>query len=76
MKEFHVKEPLNIFFYNMKEMSEFCKSVKLGRFIRKKNCKRLCATLHTIQLMLVHKNASNYSKMSKKMIRRFYDIIK
>ena len=29
MKEFHVKEPLNIFFYNMQEMSEFYKSVKL-----------------------------------------------
>ena len=76
MKEFHVKEPLYIFFYNMKEMSEFCKSVKLGSFIKKKNCKSLCATLHTIQLMLDHKNAINCSKMSKKMIRRFYDIIK
>ena len=30
----------------MKEMSEFCKSVKLGRFKKKKNCKRLCSTLH------------------------------
>ena len=29
MKECHVKEPLYMFFYNMKEMSEFCKSVKL-----------------------------------------------
>ena len=29
MKEFHAKEPLYLFFYNMKEMSEFCKSVKL-----------------------------------------------
>ena len=29
MKEFHIKEPLYVFFYNMKEMSEFCKSVKL-----------------------------------------------
>ena len=29
MKEFHFKEPLYMFFYNMKEMSEFCKSVKL-----------------------------------------------
>ena len=29
MKEFHVKELLDRFFYNMKEMSEFCKSVKL-----------------------------------------------
>ena len=36
MKEFHVKEPLHIFFYKMKEMSEFCKSVKLGRFKKKK----------------------------------------
>ena len=48
----------------MKEMSEFCKSLKLGRFKKKKNCKRLCATLHTIQSMLVHKNASNCSRMS------------
>ena len=29
----HVKEPLCIFFCNMKEMSEFCKSVKPRRFI-------------------------------------------
>ena len=29
MKEFHAKEPLHIFFYNMKEMSEFCKSAKI-----------------------------------------------
>ena len=29
MKEFHVKIPLYIFFYDMKEMSGFCKSVKL-----------------------------------------------
>ena len=29
MKEFHVKEPLYIFFYNIKEMCEFCKSLKL-----------------------------------------------
>ena len=29
MKKFYVKEPLYIFFYSMKEMSEFCKSVKL-----------------------------------------------
>ena len=26
MKVFHVKEPLYIFFYDMNEMSEFCKS--------------------------------------------------
>ena len=30
---------------------------------------RLYATLHTIQSMLVHRNASDCSKMSKKMIR-------
>ena len=29
MKQFHVKEPLYIFFYNMKEMAEFSKSVNL-----------------------------------------------
>ena len=29
MKEFHVKEPLYTFFYNMKEMSEFCKYVNV-----------------------------------------------
>ena len=28
MKEFHVKEPVYIFFYEIKEMSECCKSVK------------------------------------------------
>ena len=33
MKEFHVKEQLYIFFYNMKGMSELCKSVKLLGFI-------------------------------------------
>ena len=76
MKEFHVIEPLYIFFCSIKEMSEFCSSVKLGRFKKKKNCKRLCETLYTIQSMLVHKNASNCSKMSKKMVTRFYDIIK
>ena len=26
MEEFHVKEPLDIFFYNMKEISEFYNS--------------------------------------------------
>ena len=36
MKEFHVKEPLYIFLYKIKEMSEFCKSVKMGRFKKKK----------------------------------------
>ena len=35
MKEFHVKESLYMFFYNMKEMSEFCKPARLGRFINK-----------------------------------------
>ena len=59
----------------MKEISAFCKSVKLGRFM-KKCFSSLCATLHTIQSILVHKNASNYSKMSKKVIGRFYDIYK
>ena len=33
MKEFHVKEPLYIFLYGIKDMSEFGKSVKLSRFI-------------------------------------------
>ena len=37
---------------------------------------RLPATLYTVQSMLVHKNASNCSKMAKKIIRQFYDIIK
>ena len=36
MKKFHVKEQLYIIFYNMKEMSEFCKPVKLGWFKKKK----------------------------------------
>ena len=36
MEEFYVKEPLYIFFYSMKEMSEFCKSVKLGGFKKKR----------------------------------------
>ena len=35
MKEFHVKEPLYIFFYNIKEMFEFCKPEKLSRFTKK-----------------------------------------
>ena len=35
MKEFHIKEPLQIFFYNMREMSEFCKSVRYYKnFVR------------------------------------------
>ena len=46
MKEFHVKEPLYMFFYNMKEMSEFCKSVKLWRFIKQKFYKVMCITSH------------------------------
>ena len=29
MKEFNIKEPLYIFLYYVKKMSEFCKSVKL-----------------------------------------------
>ena len=60
MKEFRVKEPLYILFYNMKEMSEFCKSVKLGRFQSKRKLS-LCAAIPTIQSILVHKNASNCS---------------
>ena len=36
MKEFHVKEPLYKFLYKMKERLEFCKSVKLGSFKKKK----------------------------------------
>ena len=44
LKEFPVKELLYIFLCNMKEMSEFCKSVKLGRFINKKFCKVMCNT--------------------------------
>ena len=32
MKEYHFKEPLYIFLYYVKEMSEFGKSVKLRRF--------------------------------------------
>ena len=76
MKGFHLKEPLYMLFYNIMEMSGFCKSVKLGRFINK-HFVNLCAVFHTIQSMVVHKNDSNCRKMSKKkMIRRFYDIIK
>ena len=29
MKEFHVEEPLDIFLYNVNEIYELCKSVKL-----------------------------------------------
>ena len=29
MKELHVEEPVYIYFFNMKEMSDFSKSVKL-----------------------------------------------
>ena len=29
MKEFHVKEPFYIFFNNIKEISEFCKEVRV-----------------------------------------------
>ena len=29
IKEFHIKEPMYIFFYNMKEIFVFCESVKL-----------------------------------------------
>ena len=75
MKEFHVKEPLYIFFYNMKKMSEFCKSVKLWRFITKYFVS-LCATIHTIQSMLVHKNASHFSNQENdQKILWYYQII-
>ena len=46
MNEFHVKESLYKFFDIMKEMSEFCKSVRLRRFINKKNCKGMYNNLH------------------------------
>ena len=46
MKEFHVKEQLYIFFYSMKEISAFCKSVKLGRFMNKIYFKLVCNTSH------------------------------
>ena len=59
MKEFCVKGPLYIIFCTMKVMSEFCKSVKWWEFITK-NCVKLWATLHTIQSLLVHKNASHW----------------
>ena len=55
----------------MKEMTEFCKSVKLGRFKRKEIVRS-----YVYHFTLVHKNASNCSKMSMKMIGRYYDIIK
>ena len=64
--------PLYIFFYNMKEMSEFCKSVKMK--VYNKVFVRLYAMLHTTRSLLVQENASHCSKMSKKKIRRFYDI--
>ena len=46
IKIFTSNKPLYIFFYNIKEMSEFCKSVKLGRFINKNFCKVMCSTSH------------------------------
>ena len=54
-------------------MSEFCKSLKLGRFKKKK---LRGYVQEAIQPMLVHKKASNCSKMPMRKIRRFYDIIK
>ena len=45
MKEFHVKESSYISFYKEKEMSDLCKSVKLGSFINKNICKVTCNTL-------------------------------
>ena len=70
LKDVHAKAPLYIFFYSLKEMSEFCKSVKLRRFKNKKNCKiTLFNQCRFIRILLC-------SKMSNKMIRRFYDIIK
>ena len=46
MKESHVKEPLYIFLFDLKEMSKFCKSGKLWRFINNKYFKAMYNTSH------------------------------
>ena len=53
------------------------------KVLKTKEIVRLCATLHTIQPMLVHKNASSCSKMSKKRwgdfmtsSNEFYDFLR
>ena len=48
-----------------------CETVKVYEL---KDLLRLYATLHTIPPLLVHENASHCSKISKEIIRRFYDI--
>ena len=86
MKEFHDKEPLYIYIYiyiyiNMCICTKWWKcvnSVNLWNWEglkRKENVRGYVEhfTLFTLSV-LVHKNAGNCSKMSKKMIRRFYDI--
>ena len=45
MKEFHIKEPLYIFFYSMKEIYEFCKSETV-KVYKLKLFLRLCNTSH------------------------------
>ena len=66
-----------IFFYSMKER-KCLNSINLWNCegLETKNFVRLCATLHTIQSLLVLKNASHCSTTLKTMSRRFYDIIK
>ena len=46
MTELHVKEPLYIFFYNMKVMFEFCKFLTLWSFVNGKFCKVMYNTSH------------------------------
>ena len=65
MKECHVKEPL-CYTYFSTTWRKCLNSVNLWN----------CATLHTIQSLVVHRNIRYCTKISKKMIRRFYDIIK
>ena len=73
MKESHVREPLYIFLSNMKEMSQFCKSGNCKCLLTKNRLyfQRLFITLRTIQSLLVHKNASHCSRISKKISNDF-----
>ena len=45
-EKFHAKESLYIFLYNVNEMSEFYKSVKLWRFVKKIISKVMYNTWH------------------------------
>ena len=77
-KEVHAKAPLYIFFYSLKEMFGFCKSVKLRR-VKKKICKiTLFNQCRFIRILLMvarcpTKWSGDFMTSSNDAFRRFAD---